>query len=87
MDEAFEVLTLLQTGKTHPLPVVLVDEPGGAYWETWRRFLEDSLLKFGLISAEDFHLFRITSSVEEAVREIHGFYRVFHRCGMWTGSW
>jgi hypothetical protein len=78
MDEAFEVLTLLQTGKTNPLPVVLVDEPGGAYWETWRRFLEDSLLKFGLISAEDFSLFRITSSVEDAVREIHGFYRVFH---------
>ncbi|MGE5285057.1 MAG: TIGR00730 family Rossman fold protein [Actinomycetota bacterium] len=78
MDEAFEVLTLLQTGKTHPFPVVLVDEPGGTYWEMWRRFLEDSLLKFGLISPEDFSLFRITSSVEEAVREIRGYYRVFH---------
>jgi len=78
MDEAFEVLTLLQTGKTHPFPVVLVDEPGGTYWETWRRFLENSLLETGMISAEDFSLFRITSSVEEAVREIHGFYRVFH---------
>ena len=78
MDEAFEVLTLLQTGKTHPFPVVLVDEPGGSYWATWRRFLEDSLLKSGMISAEDLSLFRITSSVEEAVREIHGYYRVFH---------
>ena len=78
MDEAFEVLTLLQTGKTHPLPVVLVDEPGGVYWATWRRFLEDSLLKWGLISAEDFSLFRITSSVEEAVQEIRNYYRVFH---------
>jgi len=78
MDEAFEVLTLLQTGKTHPFPVVLVDEPGGVYWASWRRFLETSLLESGLISAEDFSLFRITSSVEEAVREIHGFYRVFH---------
>ena len=78
MDEAFEVLTLLQTGKTHPLPVVLVDEPGGTYWATWRRFLENSLLKSGMISAEDFSLFRITSSVEEAVREIHAYYRVFH---------
>jgi hypothetical protein len=78
MDEAFEVLTLLQTGKTHPFPVVLVDEPGGVYWATWRRFLEDSLLRSGLISAEDFSLFRITSSVEEAVREIHDFYRVYH---------
>jgi uncharacterized protein (TIGR00730 family) len=78
MDEAFEVLTLLQTGKTHPFPVVLLDEPGGTYWATWFRFLEDSLLKKGMISAEDFSLFRITSSVEEAVREIHGFYRMFH---------
>jgi len=78
MDEAFEVLTLLQTGKSHPFPVVLVDEPGGTYWATWRRFLVDNLLETGMISAEDFSLFRITSSVEEAVREIQGFYRVFH---------
>ena len=78
MDEAFEVLTLLQTGKTHLFPVVLVDEPGGTYWATWRRFLVNSLLKPGMISPEDFSLFRITSSVEEAVREIQGFYRVFH---------
>ncbi|MFZ2224743.1 MAG: TIGR00730 family Rossman fold protein [Candidatus Deferrimicrobium sp.] len=78
MDEAFEVLTLLQTGKTHPFPVVLVDEPGGTYWARWRQFLENSLLKSGMISPEDFSLFRITSSVEEAVREIRGYYRVFH---------
>ncbi len=78
MDEAFEVLTLLQTGKTHLFPVVLMDEPRGAYWATWRRFLVDNLLETGMISAGDFSLFRITSSVEEAVREIHGFYRVFH---------
>ena len=78
MDEAFEVLTLLQTGKTHPFPVVLVDEPGGTYWATWRRFLEENFLKTGMISPEDLSLFRITSSVDEAVREIHGYYRVFH---------
>jgi uncharacterized protein (TIGR00730 family) len=78
MDEAFEVLTLLQTGKTHPFPVVLLDEPGGTYWTTWRRFIEDNLLKKGLISAEDLSLFRIASTVEEAVREIRGYYRVFH---------
>ena len=78
MDEAFEVLTLLQTGKTHLFPVVLVDEPGGTYWATWRRFVGNSLLKSGMISVEDFSLFRITSSVEEAVREIRGYYRVYH---------
>ena len=54
MDEAFEVLTLLQTGKTHPFPVVLVDEPGGTYWATWRRFLVDNLLETGMISAGRF---------------------------------
>jgi len=78
MDEAFEVLTLLQTGKTHPFPVVLVDEPGGTYWTAWRRFLKGSLLNTGMISGEDLSLFRITSSVEVAVREIRGYYRVFH---------
>ncbi|MGZ8429374.1 MAG: cytochrome D ubiquinol oxidase subunit II, partial [Candidatus Deferrimicrobiaceae bacterium] len=46
------VLTLLQTGKTHLFPVVLVDDPRGAYWATWRRFLVDNLLETGMISAE-----------------------------------
>ncbi len=78
MDEAFEVLTLLQTGKTHPFPVVLVDEPGGTYWATWRRFVEEGLLGRGLISVEDLSLFRITTRVDDAVREIQRFYRVFH---------
>ncbi|GAB4227884.1 MAG: TIGR00730 family Rossman fold protein [Deltaproteobacteria bacterium] len=78
MDEAFEVLTLLQTGKTHPFPVVLLDEPGGSYWKAWRRFIEENLLARGLISGEDLSLFRITDSVEEAVREMRRFYRVFH---------
>jgi len=78
MDEAFEVLTLLQTGKTHPFPVVLVDEPGGTYWARWRRFLEEGLLERGLISAEDLSLFRITVDVDDAVREIQRYYRVFH---------
>lgn len=84
MDEAFEVLTLLQTGKTHPFPVVLIDEPGGSYWAKWRRFLEDGLLETGMISPEDLCLFRVTSSVEEAVREIRGYYRVFHSA-RWVG--
>ncbi len=78
MDEAFEVLTLLQTGKTHPFPVVLVDEPGGSYWATWRRFLEENLLERGMISLEDLSLFRITESVETAAGEIRDFYRVYH---------
>jgi uncharacterized protein (TIGR00730 family) len=78
MDEAFEALTLLQTGKTHPFPMVLVDEPGGDYWTTWRRSVEENLLQRGLISGEDLSLFRIATGVEEAVREVQHYYRVFH---------
>jgi uncharacterized protein (TIGR00730 family) len=78
MDEAFEALTLLQTGKTHPLPMVLVDEPGGNYWSTWMRFIEENILARRMISAEDLSLFRTTSDVGEAVAEIERFYRVYH---------
>jgi uncharacterized protein (TIGR00730 family) len=78
MDEAFETLTLLQTGKTHPLPMVLVDVPGGDYWLTWRRSIEENILRRGMISPDDLSLFRIATGVEEAVGEILRFYRVFH---------
>src|SRR5436189_1804722 len=59
MDEGFEVLTLMQTGKARVIPVVLLDRPGGTYWETWIRFLTDHLFKLGFVSTEDFHLFKI----------------------------
>src|SRR5262245_19904325 len=77
-DEAFEVLTLAQTGKSHLFPIVLVDEPGGDYWRHWLRFVEDVLLARGLISPADMALFKLTDSVEEAVAEVLGFYRVYH---------
>ncbi len=77
MDEGFEALTLLQTGKAMPVPVVLVDEPNGGYWQTWFEFMRDHLLKLGLISAEDFSLFRMTNDVEQAVAEITRFYQVY----------
>ncbi len=78
MDEAFEALTLMQTGKARVLPIVLLDQKGGRYWETWHRFLCDFLLERKLVSADDFHLFKICGSVEEAVAEITTFYRHFH---------
>lgn len=78
LDEAFEVLTLLQTGKSTLFPLVLVDEAGGDYWRLWREFVAGHLLRRGLISPEDLSLFRITDDAEEAVREVLGFYRVFH---------
>lgn len=78
MDEGFEVLTLLQTGKTSIVPIILMDRPNGFYWETWRRFLDNDLLELGLISRSDFHLFTITHDVDRAVNEIKHFYKVFH---------
>ncbi len=84
MDEGFEVLTLMQTGKARIIPVVLVDKPGGRYWETWFAFLGDYLLKLGLVSADDFHLFKIAHDVEDAVAEIEQFYRNFHSY-RWVG--
>lgn len=77
-DEAFEALTLIQTGKSHLFPVVLVDEPGGTYWATWVKFIEDDLLNRGYISPADRSLFRVADSVEAAAREVTDFYRVYH---------
>jgi uncharacterized protein (TIGR00730 family) len=77
-DEAFEALTLIQTGKSHIFPIVMVDEPGGSYWKLWLQFIENGLLRRGYISPHDTSLFRVTESVEDAVREVAGFYRVYH---------
>ncbi len=78
MDESFEALTLMQTGKARVLPIVLLDQPGGKYWETWLSFLRDFLLKRNLVGPDDFHLFKICPDVNEAVTEIRTFYRRFH---------
>jgi uncharacterized protein (TIGR00730 family) len=77
-DEAYECLTLVQTGKTRPMPIVFLDAPRGTYWKTWKRYVQDHLLRPGLISEEDLSLFKVTTSVEEAVAEITTFYRVYH---------
>ncbi|HKA07144.1 MAG TPA: LOG family protein [Gemmataceae bacterium] len=77
-DEGFEVLTLIQTGKSHLFPVVLVDSPDGTYWQKWSEFIELELKGNGLISPPDTSLYRITHSVDEAVEEVLGFYRVYH---------
>ena len=76
MDEAFEVLTLMQTGKGRIIPVVLLDRPGGTYWQTWLKFLTEHFFKFGYIDAEDFHFFKIATDVPAAVQEILHFYSV-----------
>lgn len=78
LDEGFEVLTLVQTGKSHLFPIVLVDEPGGHYWTDWQKFIERNLLETRMISPADMHLFKVTDDVDEAVREVVQFYRVYH---------
>lgn len=78
LDEGFEVLTLVQTGKSHIFPIVLVDEPGGNYWKQCHQFIQDTLLARRLISPADLALYKLTDSVEEAVAEILNFYRVYH---------
>ncbi|MFO0844287.1 MAG: LOG family protein [Gemmataceae bacterium] len=77
-DEGFEVLTLVQTGKSHIFPIVLLDEPGGDYWERWQAFIVEVLLKRKLISPEDLSLYRLCRTSEEAAEEVREFYRVYH---------
>lgn len=77
LDEAMEVMTLMQTGKNPPIPLVLIDDERG-YWEDWFDFLRGSLLRRGLISGEDFALFTITRDPVEAVALIDEFYRNYH---------
>jgi hypothetical protein len=77
-DEGFEALTLMQTGKSQLMPLVLVDKPGGTFWKTWDRNIRDHLLRNKLISPEDLSLYQITDSTDEAVNIITRFYRNFH---------
>jgi uncharacterized protein (TIGR00730 family) len=77
-DEGFEVLTLVQTGKSHLFPIIMLDAPGGDYWRRWRLYVEEVLLKRGMISEPDMALFKITDSVDEALAEVQQFYRVYH---------
>jgi uncharacterized protein (TIGR00730 family) len=77
-DEGFEVLTLLQTGKCQPMPLICLDRPRGTYWKSWDRYVRDHLLQRKLISPDDLSLYSVTDRVEDAVNEIEAFYRVYH---------
>ena len=78
MDEGYEALTLMQTGKSQLMPLVLVDRPGGTYWKTWDKHVREHLLRDELISPDDLNLYRITDNTDEAVKIITRFYRNFH---------
>ncbi len=78
LDEGMEVMTLIQTGKNPPIPLIMIDDDEGGYWDKFLDFVRDPLLKRGLISGEDFSLFSITSDPAEAVALIDDFYRNYH---------
>jgi uncharacterized protein (TIGR00730 family) len=74
LDEAFELLTLLQTGKAQSAPVIMLDVPGGTYWQDWGAFVEHELERPGYVSRDDNHLYCVTDSIETTVEEILRFY-------------
>src|SRR5882762_927365 len=78
LDEGFEVLTLIQTGKSVPMPIVFVDQPGGDYWKMWQEYVDKQLLKRGLIGPADLALYKITDNVDEAIKEVRQFYKNYH---------
>jgi hypothetical protein len=77
-DEGFESMTMIQTGKNNLIPVVMIDAPGGTYWQHWRTYLKAELLHNGMINEEDMNLFKLTDNIDDAVDEILGFYRRYH---------
>jgi uncharacterized protein (TIGR00730 family) len=78
MDEGYESLTLMQTGKSQLMPLVLIDRPGGTYWKTWDKHVREHLLRDQLISPDDLYLYQITDDTDQAVKIITRFYRNFH---------
>lgn len=85
LDEGFELLTLLQTGKAEPAPMVLLDVPGGTFWHGWSRFLAEEVEPRGLVSADDRAFFTITDDVSVATSELLAFYRNYRSC-RWVGD-
>jgi uncharacterized protein (TIGR00730 family) len=77
-DEAFECLTLTQTGKSSPVPLVLIDKPGGDYWHEWAKYINNQLMRRGLISPDDPSLYTITDRLDVAYKAISSFYQVYH---------
>ncbi len=78
LDEAFELLTLIQTGKSDLHPIVMLDVPGGTYWKSFDHYLREELLAYGYIDESDLNLFTYTDDIDQAVEEIEKFYRVYH---------
>jgi uncharacterized protein (TIGR00730 family) len=84
-DETFELLTLLQTGKASPAPVVLLDVPGGTYWTSWVAYVDQELMGAGLVSPDDHDLYLVTDDVGVAVAEVQRFWHSYHSI-RWAGD-
>jgi len=84
LDEMFELLTLQQTGKAEPTPIVLLDAPGGTFWTGLQRFVDDQLVTSGVVSPDDFDRVLVTDSVAEAAEAITGFWRNYDSL-RWVG--
>lgn len=77
-DEGFEAMVLIQTGKAALVPIVCVDAPGGTYWQNWQKYVNEELLRTGMISPEDMNLFLLTDDAEVAAKELTQFYKRYH---------
>ena len=84
-DETFELLTLMQTGKASPAPVILLDVPGGTYWTRWTEYIDAELMTAGLVSPQDHELFQVTDDVDEAVAVVQRFWHSYHSI-RWVGK-
>ena len=84
LDEMFELLTLQQTGKAEPMPIALLDEPGGTFWLGLRRYVDEELIPAGVISPHDFDRVFVTDSVPAAADHLTGFWRNYHSL-RWVG--
>ena len=86
LDELFEALTLIQTAKTVPIPVVLLAPAGDDYWQRWKRYMVKSVEERGMVSPADAQIYDQVDSVEAAVDVIRRFYRIFHSCRFLDGE-
>jgi len=78
LDELFECLTLIQTGKANIIPIILLEEAGGSYWKYWESYVKEHLMEPGMISQEDDNLYYIAPSVEAGVQHVLKFYHRYH---------
>jgi len=78
LDELFEVLTLMQTGKASIIPVVLIEGVRGSFWEAWDSYMNENLYQRGWTSVEDKHFYKIFNDIDEAVLHIKQFYKRFN---------